>query len=121
MYKRQVLNRVANRESSPQFFHGLPTEHEQYFLGRQEVSNQDFLGLVLSYNEDEKEVVLEQRNYFKVGDEVEFFGPNMETFTYTIHTIKNENDEEIMVANHPNMIVKLPLDRTCLLYTSRCV
>ena len=111
-YYLAVLNRVANRESSPQFFHGLPSENEQYFLGRQEVSNQDFLGLVLSYNEDEKEVVLEQRNYFKVGDEVEFFGPNMETFTYTIHTIKNENDEEIMVANHPNMIVKLPLDRT---------
>ena len=110
-YYLALLNRVANRESSPQFFDKLPGEKEQYFLGRQEVSNQDFLGLVLDYDEKEQIVTLEQRNYFKVGDEVQFFGPNMETFSYTVHTIWNENGEEISVANHPNMILKMPLDR----------
>ena len=110
-YYLALLNRVANRESSPQFFDKLPGEKEQYFLGRQEVSNQDFLGLVLDYDEKEQIVTLEQRNYFKVGDEVQFFGPNMETFSYTVHTIWNENGEEISVANHPNMILKIPLDR----------
>ncbi|HIR74005.1 TPA: U32 family peptidase [Candidatus Ventrenecus avicola] len=110
-YYLALLNRVANRESSPQFFDKLPGEKEQYFLGRQEVSNQDFLGLVLDYDEKEQIVTLEQRNYFKVGDEVQFFGPNMETFSYTVHTIWNENGEEISIANHPNMILKMPLDR----------
>lgn len=110
-YYLALLNRVANRESSPQFFDKLPGEKEQYFLGRQEVSNQDFLGLVLDYDEKEQIVTLEQRNYFKVGDDVQFFGPNMETFSYTVHTIWNENGEEISVANHPNMILKMPLDR----------
>ena len=110
-YYLALLNRVANRESSPQFFDKLPGEKEQYFLGRQEVSNQDFLGLVLDYDEKEQIVTLEQRNYFKVGDAVQFFGPNMETFSYTVHTIWNENGEEISVANHPNMILKMPLDR----------
>ena len=110
-YYLALLNRVANRESSPQFFDKLPGEKEQYFLGRQEVSNQDFLGLVLDYDEKEQIVTLEQRNYFKVGDKVQFFGPNMETFSYTVHTIWNENGEEISVANHPNMILKMPLDR----------
>ena len=110
-YYLALLNRVANRESSPQFFDKLPGEKEQYFLGRQEVSNQDFLGLVLDYDEKEQIVTLEQRNYFKVGDEVQFFGLNMETFSYTVHTIWNENGEEISVANHPNMILKMPLDR----------
>lgn len=110
-YYLALLNRVANRESSPQVFDKLPGEKEQYFLGRQEVSNQDFLGLVLDYDEKEQIVTLEQRNYFKVGDEVQFFGPNMETFSYTVHTIWNENGEDISVANHPNMILKMPLDR----------
>ena len=110
-YYLALLNRVANRESSPQFFDKLPGEKEQYFLGRQEVSNQDFLGLVLDYDEKEQIVTLEQRNYFKVGDEVQFFGPNMETFSYIVHTIWNENGEKISVANHPNMILKMPLDR----------
>lgn len=109
-YYLKVLNRVANRESTPQFFHKFPTEQEQYFLGREEVSNQDFLGLVLDYNPDEKKVKLEQRNYFKVGDVVEFFGPNMETFSYEVHKIENDLGESIEVANHPNMIVYLPME-----------
>ena len=110
-YALDILNRSANRDSSPQFYDDLPTEKEQYFLGRQEISNQDFLGLVLDYDEDEKMVLLEQRNYFKKGDIVEFFGPETETFTYTVHTILNDKDEEIEVANHPNMLVKLPVDK----------
>lgn len=110
-YALDILNRSANRDSSPQFYDGLPTEKEQYFLGRQEISNQDFLGLVLDYDEENKMVLLEQRNYFKNGDIVEFFGPETETFTYIVHTIVNENDEKIEVANHPNMLVKLPVDK----------
>ena len=110
-YALDILNRSANRDSSPQFYDGLPTEKEQYFLGRQEISNQDFLGLVLDYDEEEKMVLLEQRNYFKKGDIVEFFGPETEPFTYTVHTILNDKDEEIEVANHPNMLVKLPVDK----------
>ena len=110
-YYLKVLNRVANRESAPQFFKELPTEKEQYFLGREEVSNQDFLGLVLEYDEKAKKVKIEQRNYFKIGDVVEFFGPDMETFSYTIHKIENDLGESIEVANHPNMIVYLPIDK----------
>ena len=110
-YALDILNRSANRDSSPQFYDGLPTEKEQYFLGRQEISNQDFLGIVLDYDEENKMVLLEQRNYFKNGDIVEFFGPETETFTYMVHTIVNENDEKIEVANHPNMLVKLPVDK----------
>ena len=109
-YSLDILNRCANRDSTPQFFDKLPKEKEQYFLGREEVSNQDFLGLVKSYDTNSKIATIEQRNYFKVGDVVEFFGPNTETFTYQIHTIENEDEENIEVANHPNMIVKLPIN-----------
>ena len=109
-YYLAILNRCANRESTPQFVNALPGKEEQYFLGRDEISNQDFLGIVLSYDEQTKEAVIEQRNYFKVGDVVEFFGPNHETFTYNVDKILNENNEEIEIANHPRMIVKLKID-----------
>lgn len=110
-YYLKVLNRVANRESMPQFFDKVPDKNGQYFLGRQEVSNQDFLGLVIDYDKENQVVKLEQRNYFKIGDEVEFFGPNTETFSWKIHKIENELHEEIEVANHPNMIVYLNVNR----------
>ena len=108
-YYVKVLNRVANRESKDQFYASFPTEQDQYFLGREEVSNQDFLGLVLDYDEEHKMAIIEQRNYFKVGDEVEFFGPNLEVIKYKVEEIYDEKGNPIEIANHPNMIVKLPI------------
>ena len=52
-YSLSVLNRCANRDSTEQFFNGLPGVNEQYFLSdRDEVSNKDFLGIVDEYNEE---------------------------------------------------------------------
>ena len=108
-YYLNILNRCANRESTPQFYDKLPGVNEQYFNGREEVSNQDFLGLVVDYDEKNNMAIVESRNYFKVGDVVEFFGPNMETFTYKINTIYNDLDEKIEVSRHPKTLVKLPM------------
>ena len=116
-YYLAVLNRCANRESTPQFFDKMPGEEEQYYNGRVEISNQDFLGLVLGYIEEKKTVILEVRNYFEVGDKVEFFGPNMETKEYVINTIYNELNEKIAAARHPKMVVNLPLDEKLNKYT----
>ena len=107
-YCLNILNRCANRESTPQFFHELPGVDEQYYLGRVELSNQDFLGLVLDYTDGV--ATIEQRNNFKVGDNVQFFGPNTETFDFKIKEIMNENDELIDVARHPQMIIKLKVN-----------
>ena len=109
-YYLKILNRCANRDSTDQFFNGLPGVEEQYYLGRDEISNKDFLGLVKEYNKETKEVLLEQRNYFKPGDIVEFFGPNKDAITFTIPNIYNEKNEPIEVANHPQMLVKFKCD-----------
>ena len=113
-YSNDIIHRCANRESVPQFFQGLPTHQEQYYLGREEVSNQDFLGIVLDCTNHR--VYLEQRNYFQVGDVVEFFGPGMDTKTYQIHKIYDETGEEISVARHPRMKVFLDVDEDIVKY-----
>lgn len=111
MYSLSLLNRCANRDSTEQFFNGLPGKDEQYFLGRDEVSNKDFLGIVDSYDKETGVVTLEQRNYFKPGDVVEFFGPNMDAVTFTIpEELYDKDDNLISVANHPQMIVKFKTD-----------
>ena len=80
-------------------------------MGRQEVSNQDFLGIVLGFNDDTKEVTLEQRNYFKPGDVVEVFGPNIKTIEFTILDIYDEDGNKLDVARHPRQIIKFKLDK----------
>ena len=108
-YCLNILNRCANRESTPQFFDKLPGVDEQYYLGRQELSNQDFLGLVIEYKDGI--ATIEQRNNFSIGTKVQFFGPNIETFDYEITEILDENDENIDVARHPQMIIKLRVNK----------
>jgi len=108
-YCLNILNRCANRESTPQFFDKLPGVNEQYYLGRQELSNQDFLGLVIDYKDGI--ATIEQRNNFSVGTKVQFFGPNIDTFDYEITEIIDENNDIIDVARHPQMIVKLRINK----------
>lgn len=110
-YYLAVLNRCANRESAPQFFDKLPGVDEQYFNERDEVSNQDFLGLVVGYDENTKMATIETRNYFEKGYEVEFFGPNTETFSIVLNTIYNDSNELIDASRHPKTIVKIPVDQ----------
>lgn len=110
-YYLKVLNRCANRESTPQFFDKLPGVNEEYWQGRTEVSNQDFLGLVLDYDDKTNYATIEVRNYFKKGDEVQFIGPNIETFNYKINKIYNDQDEIIDVCRHPKSIIKIKVSK----------
>lgn len=105
-YYLSVLNRCANRESTPQFFNELPTEKEQYYPGvRNEYSNQDFLGLVLD-NQDGI-ITIEERNYFKKGTMCQIISPYNKTFDYQINEIFDEDMNIIEEANHAQMIVKI--------------
>lgn len=105
----KVLRNCANRDSIPQFFDGNYGVLCQYYNGRVEVSNQDFLGLVLDYQDGY--ALIEQRNFFKKGDIVEFFGPNLNMFQMAIDEIIDEKGEKIDVVRHPKQIVKIAVSK----------
>ena len=110
-YYKRILDRVANRESVCQFFDKIVDVNSQYYLGRNEVSNQDFLGIVLDYDQKTNMVILTQRNYFKTGDTAEIFGPNIETFSFKIPNIYDNDGNLLEAANHPEQIIKFKLDK----------
>lgn len=105
----KVLDRVANRDSCVQFFDGYYGKDTSYYNNRIEVSNQDFLGIVKAYDKENKIVTIEQRNYFKKGDEVAFFGPNKDDVPYVIDQIYDEDGNEIDIVRHPKQVVKMPI------------
>lgn len=98
------LRRCANRDSICQFFNGINDETCAYY-NNEEVSNQDFLGLVKGY--DDGYIILEERNYFEVGMMVEIFGPNHNPYSFKINEIKDENNDIIDVVRNPGKIVKI--------------
>ena len=103
----RILTNCANRDSITQFFDGNYDETVQYYNGRVEVSNQDFLGLVIDYKDNN--VTLEQRNYFKPGDIVEIFGPHIKTIEFTVPDIYDEDGNLLDAARHPRQIIKFKL------------
>ena len=88
--------------------------NEQYFLGREEISNQDYLGIVDSY--DGEYVTLIQKNYFKPGDVVEFISPDRDVFEYTIPEIYDIDGNRLECARHPEEVIRFKLDREVYQY-----
>lgn len=101
------LSRVANREVSTQFFLKEADYTDQYYSGRQELSNQDYLGLITGYDDENNCIILVERNYFKPGDMTEIFTPDGEVYKYRIDKIYDENMQELELARHPEQVLKL--------------
>lgn len=106
----ETLLRVSNRENSTHYFMKQADYTDQYYTGRSEVSNQDYLGQVISYDEDKKLVKFYERNYFEVGDKVELFTPSLDSVIFNVSKLYNEDMENIEVARHPDNIYYLYLE-----------
>ncbi len=104
------LSRVANREVSTHFFLKEADYNDQYYSGRQELSNQDYLGLITGYDKENDCLILVERNYFKPNDKIEIFTPTGEVFPYTVDKIYDEEMNELEVARHPEQVLKLKFD-----------
>lgn len=110
------LDKCANRDTAPAFFEGVPGYKEQMFGVHSKKTTYDFVGLVLDYDKETGIVTLQQRNFFKPGDEVEFFGPEIENFTQVIEKIWDEEGNELDAARHPLQIVRFKVDREVFPY-----
>jgi len=104
-YLETVLCRVANRETSTHYFTHLADETDQYYTGRQELSNQDFLALITDYDVLTGKITMLERNYFSVGDEVEIFTPNGGLYTFVVDNLYNHDEQKIEIARHPDEVL----------------
>ena len=108
--QQKILDRVANRVTSTHYFTKKADENDQYYTGRQELSNQDFLGIVLGYNKETKILTLTQRNYFEIGDQVVLFTPSGLEYYFEIDNVKDQDLHDINVARHPEEIINIHID-----------
>ena len=96
------IGKAENRETNVGFYKGIPDVTGQLYDNRDEIPTQEYVGMILDYNEVTKQALIEQRNYLVVGDKVEFFGPNLSNTTHIINRmIDFETKEEMEIARHP--------------------
>ena len=81
------LDKCANRDTASSFFEGTPGYQQQMFGNESNKKTPyDFCGLVLDYDKETKMATIQQRNHFKPGQEIEFFGPEIDNFTPVSYT-----------------------------------
>lgn len=105
---QERLDRVANRETSTHYFMKEADYTDQYYTGRSEVSNQDYLGQVIEYKDGL--VKFYERNYFELGDLVELFTPSGEHISFVVDELFDCDKNVVDVARHPDDIYYLRLD-----------
>ena len=104
------LNKAANRALTLGFYNQKPSQKDQLFNLRDEHPTQEFCMRVLHYNPLTQLAKIEQRNYFKLGDEVEFFSPDRNNFKMVVSELYNEDMEKIEVANHPMEVLYVKVE-----------
>lgn len=108
----QELVKAANRALCTGFFNHNPDHQFQLFNQRDEHPTQEFILRVLEYDTNTKLAKIEQRNYFKLLDRVEIFGPSHDNVVITVTSLYNENMEEVSIANHPMEVLYTYIDAT---------
>ena len=108
--QERILARVANRETSTHYFTKLADDKDQYYTGRQELSNQDYLAFCLDYDEHNKILTISERNYFEPGEEIEIFMPSGKVIELTVDKIYDNEMNELEKACHPEEVLKLKVD-----------
>lgn len=108
------LQKASHRHYTKGFFYKKPDSEDQIYENSSYIRKYDFIGAVLEYNSQTKEAVIEQRNRFFKGEEIEIFGNSKDFYYYTIDNMRNAKGEEIDVANKPKekiyMTIDLPLE-----------
>jgi len=108
--QERILARVANRETSTHYFTHIADENDQYYTGRQELSNQDYLAYCLDYDDGNHILTVSERNYFEPGDNVEIFMPSGKVISLVIDEIYDEDMNLLDKACHPEQVLKLKVD-----------
>ncbi|MBM7563713.1 putative protease [Paenibacillus sacheonensis] len=95
------IQKAANRPLNTGFFYDTPGAEDHIYEPEDKAAPYDFAGVVVSYDEASGTAVIQQRNHFKPGQEVEFFGPNGTFFKQTVEAIADTDGNVLDAARHP--------------------
>ncbi|MBB3109960.1 putative protease [Paenibacillus phyllosphaerae] len=105
------IQKAANRPLNSGFFYDTPGAEDHIYGPEDKAAPYDFAGVVLSYDAETGLAVVQQRNHFKPGQEVEFFGPNGTSFKQIVGELKNEAGEPLDAARHPLQPIVMRVER----------
>ena len=101
------IKKAENRLTSHGFMEGMTTINEQLYNMRSENPTQEFIGIVMDYDEETNIATIEQRNFFEPEDHVEIFSPNFDNLKFVIEEIRDVDGNILDAARHPKQVLKV--------------
>lgn len=101
------MKKAENRLSSIGYLEGNPGVDQQLYGMRSEKPSQLFIGFGLGYDRKQSYATIEQRNYFKIGDDIEVHNPSGNHFYFKLSEMLDEEGNPVEVARHPKQILKV--------------
>ncbi len=101
------INKAANRPLNTGFFLDTPGAEDHIYEAEDKGAPYDFAAVVTEYDRMTNFAVIQQRNHFKVGQEVEFVGPGGRFFKQTITEMTDMQGNSIEVARHPMQYLRI--------------
>ena len=86
-FYERLLGEQVNREASTGFLSGMAESEQTLYSKESSLATQGFYGIVLDYNKAKSEALIEVRNFFNIGDEVEVLSPNEEIKEFRVTSI----------------------------------
>ena len=105
------MTKASHREFTTGFYFDKPTNEDQNYQTSAYTRDYSFTGMVKDYDENTGIAVVEQRNKMVTGDEIEVFGPGMDSFTQILEEMRDEEDNPVDSAPHPQQILKIKMKR----------
>ncbi len=109
-YYIQEVAKASYRGFTTGFYYGKPSQNEQIYTTSAYIRNYDFIGMVKEYDSNTGFAVIEQRNKFNVGDEVEFISPNGGLVKQIVEEMYTLDGERVESAPHPQQLLRLRVD-----------
>lgn len=109
-YYLDEVKKSSYRGYTTGFFLSKPDEDAQVYTSNSYVRTYDFIGLVKEYDKETGFAIIEQRNKFVVGEEIEFLTTNGKNFSQKVVEMYDTEGNRLEEAPHPQQIIKLKVD-----------
>lgn len=103
------LCKASHREFTHGFYYNKPSAEDQNYQSSDYIREYSFIGMVKGVEPETGFALVEQRNKFSIGDEIEIFGPGVPFTKEVITEMYNQDGEPVESAPHPQQIIKLKL------------
>jgi len=109
-YYRNELEKIGNRGYTKGFFFGKIQGFDHDYTGENQITTQNFLAMIESYDKNTGFCLIEQRNKFQTGDKIEILRAKASNFIQTVEKMYDENGTEIISAPHPKQKIFLQIN-----------